>query len=92
MDSREELKQREKSGKAAASLILGIVSMLTSIFIIVGILLGLAGLLIGSVALLQAKRYGHARKGMAVAGMVTSIAGIALTIFFISVSFDSFFW
>lgn len=71
--------QQGGSGIAIASMILGILSIVFSCCYGIGLILAIIGLILGGVALKQ-QRPG---RGMAIAGVVTSILGLLPLIFWI---------
>ncbi len=66
-------------GLAVASLVLGIIGVLTS-WILIGGLLGLVALILGFVALGKAKRGEAGGRGMAIGGIVTGAIALLITI------------
>ncbi|WP_327066293.1 DUF4190 domain-containing protein [Kitasatospora sp. NBC_01250] len=68
----------ERNGPAVAALVVGIVSMISSI-VFVGGVFGLVGLVLGTVALARARRSGVGR-GLAVTGLVTSFLAILVSV------------
>ena len=66
-------------GMAVASLVLGILGLLTSFFLIGG-LLGLVAVILGVVALGKIKRGEADGRGMAIGGIVTGAIALLLTI------------
>ncbi|WP_049362114.1 DUF4190 domain-containing protein [Rothia mucilaginosa] len=64
------------SGLAIASLVCGILGVLTGIFIFSGLSLGLAGIVLGIVALVKVKNGTASGKGMAIGGIVTGALGM----------------
>lgn len=66
------------AGMAVTALVLGVIALLGSITIVVGILVGLIAVVLGLVASGRAKR-GRARgRGMAIVGVVTGSLGIVV--------------
>lgn len=76
-------------GLAVASLVLGILGILTSL-IFVGGLLGLIAVILGVVALGKAKRGEAGGRGLAIGGIVTGAIALLLTIL-LAVTVGSFF-
>jgi len=69
------LEQQKNNGKAVASMVLGIISVIfifTGSFSLIGIVLAIIGLILG----ISAKK--ESPSGMATAGIVLSIIGLAL--------------
>ena len=64
------------SGLAIASLVCCILGILTGIFIFSGLSLGLAGIVLGIVALVKVKNGTASGKGMAIGGIVTGALGM----------------
>lgn len=77
------------SGMAVASLILGVLGILSAFFLIGG-LLGLIALILGLVALGKIKRGLAGGRGMAIAGIVTGVIALLLSIVVV-VSVGAFF-
>ncbi|WP_338932190.1 DUF4190 domain-containing protein [Streptomyces netropsis] len=67
-----------KNGMAGAALVLGVISLSTSI-VFLGGLLGVIGLVLGAVALKTAGRTGTGQVA-AITGMVTSVLAIAVSV------------
>ena len=68
------------SGLAIASLVCGILGVLTGIFIFRGLSLGLAGIVLGIVALVKVKNGTASGKGMAIGGIVTGALGMIVAV------------
>ncbi len=64
------------SGLAIASMVLGIVSIFTFCFVVISIICAVVGFVLGCVALGSNKK----GKGMAIAGIVTSLVSVILLI------------
>lgn len=62
----------EINGKAIASFILGILSIVTLIFTGIGIILGVTGLILGIIGLKEIKRFNQEGRKMAIAGIICS--------------------
>ncbi|WP_226666233.1 DUF4190 domain-containing protein [Metabacillus litoralis] len=73
------------NGKAIATLILGILSILAIAFSGLGLLLGVTGLILGIIGLNEIKRFGHEGRKMAIVGIVCSCLSILITLFLIVV-------
>ena len=71
--------QKDNSGLAIASLIIGIISICCCCAWYIGAFLGVIGLALGIVAL----KDGAKQKGIAIAGIVTSSVGLLLTLLFV---------
>jgi hypothetical protein len=71
---------RKRSGRAIASLILGIIAVLVSVFPIAGLALGIIGLVIGANAAADIRRTGQAGAGQARAGQILGTIAIVLSI------------
>ncbi|MFG2563614.1 DUF4190 domain-containing protein [Streptomyces sp. NPDC048496] len=69
---------QNRNGLAVAAMVLGIISLSTSVFLIGGPL-GVIGLVLGVVALITTKRTGIGR-GKAIAAVVTSAIAIAVSV------------
>jgi len=67
--------QPQSNGKGVASLILGICSIVSSGFVITGVIAGIIGLVLAS---LSKKQIG--KNGLATGGLITSIIGLVLSI------------
>jgi Domain of unknown function (DUF4190) len=63
------------NGKAIASLVLGILSLIVPY---IGIVLGIIGLVLANKGIKEIAVYGQGGRGLGVAGRVTSIIGIVL--------------
>lgn len=70
--------QKLSSGLAIASLVCGILGILTGIFIY-GVALGLAGIVLGIVALVKVKNGTASGKGLAIGGIVTGVVSFVVT-------------
>ncbi|MBI1758517.1 MAG: DUF4190 domain-containing protein [Actinobacteria bacterium] len=68
------------NGMAIAALVLGIVSIFMSFTIWVGAITGIVGLILGIVGISQSKRNQAGGRGMAIAGVVTSVIGLVLAV------------
>lgn len=69
----------QKNGLGIASLVLGILALLTGLFLIGG-LFGLIAIVLGIIALGRVKRGEANNRGMAIAGIITGALGVLLTI------------
>ena len=69
----------QPKGLAIASLVLGIIALLSSLFI-VGIVFGIVGLVLGFIATSKAKKGTGGGRGMAIAGIVLSIIAILISV------------
>lgn len=67
--------QRPTSGKAIASLVLGILSLIIPY---VGLIVGIIGIVYAKNAFNEIAQFNYNGRGMAVAGLTTSIVGCAL--------------
>jgi hypothetical protein len=74
------LVSRHGAGMATASLVLGILALITGITVIGGVVLGLLALIFGVIAARRARREGAPGRGRAVAGIVTGVLGIILAV------------
>jgi hypothetical protein len=74
-----------RTGRAVASLVLGIISIPTFLFWPVSITLGVLAIVIGTMARTDARKMGYVNTGQAKAGVICGIAGIVLSIAFIVV-------
>jgi len=77
------------TGLAVASLVLGILAVLTGFFLLGG-LLGLIAVILGIVALGKVKRGEAGGRGMAIGGIVTGVIGMLIAVL-ILVTVGSFF-
>lgn len=77
--------QKLSSGLAIASLVCGILGILTGIFIYSGVSLGLAGIVLGIVALVKVKNGTASGKGLAIGGIVTGVLSFVVAAVTISV-------
>lgn len=71
------------TGMAVASLVLGILGLLTSAFLLGG-LLGLVAVILGVIALSKIKRGEAGGRGMAVGGIITGILAMLVTILIVA--------
>jgi Domain of unknown function (DUF4190) len=69
-----------RSGRATASMILGIISIPAAILPIIGLVVSIVGLVLGFIARRDIDRRGLTNRGQAVAGIVLSSIGLVLTI------------
>lgn len=67
--------------KCMAALILGIFSMITSLFGL-GVIVGIIGLIFGLLGLKDVNQSNQIGKGKAIAGIICSLIGILLTVMF----------
>jgi hypothetical protein len=67
----------QRSGLALTGMILGIIGLVTSIFYIGGVI-GIIGLIFSIIGIRQVNRHRRPGKGMAIAGLVTSIFAIII--------------
>ncbi|MDQ4037389.1 MAG: DUF4190 domain-containing protein [Actinomycetota bacterium] len=67
-----------RNGLAITAMVLGILALATSWLSLPGIILGILALIFAGVALARARSDRVSNKGMAIAGLVTGIAGIAI--------------
>ena len=70
----------ERSGRAIASLVLGIIAILVCVFPIAGLALGIIALVIGANAAADLRRTGQAGGGQARAGQILGTIAIVLSI------------
>jgi len=75
-----------KTGRAVASLVLGIISIPTFFFWPVSVTLGILAIVIGTMARNDGRRMGYTNMGTAKAGIICGIAGIVLSIGLIAVA------
>ena len=68
------------SGRATASMVLGIISIPAVLFAILGLIIGVVGLVLGVIARGEIDRRGLTNRGQAIAGIVLSSIGIVLAI------------
>jgi uncharacterized protein DUF4190 len=74
-----------RTGRAVASMVLGIISIPTFFFWPVAITLGVLAIVIGTMARTDARKMGYVNTGQAKAGVICGIAGIVLAVGFIVV-------
>jgi uncharacterized protein DUF4190 len=74
-----------RTGRAVAAMVLGIISIPTALIWFVGIPLGILAIVIGNMALTDARRMGYVNTGQAKAGIWCGIAGIVLAVGFVVV-------
>ena len=70
--------QKLPKGKAIASIIFGILSMLTCVILPVAVVFGLIALILGIIAVRKAKKGLGGGKGLGIGGIITGILGIIL--------------
>jgi hypothetical protein len=73
--------------KAIVALVLGILSVLSIIFIGLGIIFGIIGLTLGIIGLTEIKRFNQEGRKIAVTGIVCSSLGIVLPIILMVISY-----
>lgn len=71
---------RQTSGKSIASLVLGILSIVIPY---IGLILGIIGIVLSRMAFKEIDQNNYNGKGMAIAGLTTSIIGCAIYAIFI---------
>lgn len=69
----------QRKGLAIAALVLGVLALLTCWTIVGGILLGIAALVVGLVAVSRARKGAGGGKGLAIAGIVLGVLGAAIS-------------
>ena len=74
-----------RTGRAVASLVLGIISIPTFFFWPVSVTLGILAIVIGTMARTDARKLGYTNTGQAKAGIWCGIAGLVLSVGFIVV-------
>ncbi|GAA5095026.1 DUF4190 domain-containing protein [Nocardia iowensis] len=82
--------QSESNGLAIAALVLGILALVSFWTVIGGILLGLAGLVIGIIATSRARKGTAGGSAMAITGLVLSIVALIATAVALAVGFALF--
>lgn len=70
---------KKSAALAIASLVLGVISILSGV-IIVGGFFGFVGIILGIIALIQIRKGKATGKGMAIGGIVTGVVGIVISI------------
>lgn len=73
------------SGMAITALVLGVLALLSSWTVIGGILLGLAAVIVGLLALSRIKQGRAGGKAMAIIGIVTGVLGLAVSVGLIAI-------
>ena len=71
---------RHGGGMATAALVLGVLALVTSLTVIGGVLFGLLAVVLGAVAGRRAKRGLAPGRGRSIAGVVTGLIGLILSI------------
>ena len=74
---------RRRTGRATASMVLGIVSVPAALVWFVGIPLGIIAIVMGTIARTDIRRHGYTNGGQAKAGIILGIAGIVLAVGFV---------
>jgi hypothetical protein len=72
--------QQSTNSMAVASMVLGITSLLVLLLCLLGFIPAIVGLVLGIVAFRQIKLTGSDGRGMAIAGVVTSVVTLVLTV------------
>ncbi|MGI8626516.1 MAG: DUF4190 domain-containing protein [Geodermatophilaceae bacterium] len=67
-----------RNGLAITSMVLGILALATSWLSLPGVILGIVAIIFGGIALARARSDRVSNKGMAIAGLVTGILGLAI--------------
>ncbi|WP_432505497.1 DUF4190 domain-containing protein [Kineococcus arenarius] len=83
-----------RNGAGLASLILGIVGLLLCWFLGIGIIPGIIGLILGIVGMKRAKRGLATNRGVAIAGVVTSVLAVIASaiVLAITIAVGTAFW
>jgi hypothetical protein len=74
-----------RTGRAVAAMVLGIISIPTALIWFVGVPLGILAIVMGNIALTDARRSGFVNTGQAKAGIWCGIAGIVLSIALVAI-------
>jgi Domain of unknown function (DUF4190) len=74
-----------RTGRAVAAMVLGIISIPTAIIWFVSVPLGILAIVMGNIALTDARRSGFVNTGQAKAGIWCGIAGILLSIAIVAI-------
>jgi hypothetical protein len=69
-----------RSGMAIAALVLGVLSIPLSLTVYLGVLAGLAAVILGTVGLVATRRGRMAGRGMALAGLITGLVGLVIAV------------
>ncbi|WP_337060137.1 DUF4190 domain-containing protein [Kineococcus sp. G2] len=77
---------KPRNGAGLASLILGIVGLLLCWFLGIGIVPGIIGLILGIVGMKRAKRGEATNRGVAIAGVVTSVLAVLASAVFLAIT------
>jgi heme/copper-type cytochrome/quinol oxidase subunit 2 len=85
-----ELKRKGLNGKAVASVLIGILSIVMVIFPIVGAILGLVGFTLGVFGRREIKQNGQEGKHLVILGIIFSLAGIMFSICWVVMSYMTF--
>lgn len=72
------------NGLAIAALVVGILALLTFWTVFGGIILGIAGVILGAMGLSKANKIGGVGKGMAIGGLVTALLGGLLSVLIVA--------
>jgi Domain of unknown function (DUF4190) len=72
--------QAGRSGRATASMVLGIISIPAALLTLLGLIIGVVGLVLGVTAKSDIDRRGLTNRGQAVAGIVLSSIGLVLAV------------
>lgn len=68
------------NGMAIAALVLGLLSIPAAFTVYIGAILGVLGIVFGVLGLSRARRRGGRGRGMAIAGLITALAGLAISV------------
>lgn len=90
MSDTEVIRSSETNGKADASLIIGIISILLIIMPIVAVILGIIGLIFGILGFKEIKWLNQKGKKSAISGLICSSLGILLPIILAIIGFLSY--
>lgn len=78
-----------RNGLGTTALVLGILAVLTSLTVVLGILLGVLAVIFGFLGRRRARRQEATNGGMALAGLLTGAAGIAIGVLILVAFFGS---
>ena len=90
MNPSSELERKGLNGKAVASFILGLVSIVIVIIPLIGAILGIVGVILGMMARYEVKRSGQEGRKLAIAGVILGGVGFLFSICWVVMSYMTF--
>lgn len=90
MNPENEPVRKGLNGKAVASFILGLVSIVIVIIPLIGAILGIVGVILGMIARHEVKRSGQEGRKLAITGVIFSGIGILFSICWVVMAYMTF--